>query len=307
VAVEIRPRPLRIRIPATTSNLGPGFDVLGMALALYNDIEVSVLPGKGPDQVEIAGEGADRLPRDGRNLVLRAFREALGWKFHHPLRWRMKNRIPLCRGLGSSGAARLGGALAAAALSRTGKDRWPDFVAAACRMEGHPDNVMPAFFGGLCGSYRVDRELRFFRLRRPVGLRAVVCIPELEVPTEKARRVLPKTVPLADAVRTAARLAVLVTAFEQRRYERLAAGMDDVLHQPYRKRLIPGLYEALSAARRAGAHGAALSGSGSAVFALSPTAAAARAGAAMARAFARRGLRSRSLVLDFDYRGAEVR
>jgi len=304
-----RARTIRVSVPATTSNLGPGYDVLGMALGLRNELEVQTFDEQGPLTVEIRGEGAGSLPETAGNMAVQAFRSVLPkTRFAKAMRFKMTNRIPLCRGLGSSGAARLSGLLAAAALADPGGRRLDGVVEKAAALEGHPDNVVPAFLGGLCASYRLEGELRFFRLRTPAGLRAVVCVPELEVSTKKARRLMPKKVPLSVAVYTASRLALLVSAFEQKRYDRLSAAMDDRLHQPARGKLVPGMNEAIAAAHRAGAFGAALSGSGPAVFALSGADPAAReVGRAMERAFERKGIGSRSLDLPIDTRGAQVK
>jgi len=299
---------IRITVPATTSNIGPGFDVLGMALTLYNELEVTREPGWGEVRVDIRGEGAETLPRGRANLVLRAFRALRPGPFpKHNLFFRMTNRIPLCRGLGSSAAARLAGLMAAAAL-KSGKPPFADVVAKACAMEGHPDNAVPAFFGGLCGSVVDKKRIEYFRLNPPRGLRTVLCVPDFEVPTEKARRLMPKRVSLADAVFTSSRLALLTAAFAQGRLELLKTAMQDVLHQPYRRRLVPGMNAAIAAAERAGALGAALSGSGPTVLAFAGgERAGRRAGRAMERVFARRGRSCRVLVLGVDGRGARVR
>lgn len=298
---------VRVRVPASTSNLGPGFDVLGMALTLHNSLEVERLQGRALAVVEVRGEGAGTLPTGESNLVVKAFRSLLPVRrFPWALRFRALNRIPLGRGLGSSAAARLAGLMAAAAFLEEDRPAMADLVLLACRMEGHPDNVIPAFFGGLCASLREGGDLRFARLRRPAGLSVVVCVPEIEVSTKEARGILPRTVSLDTAVRTMARLALLVTAFEQRRYERLAAAMDDVLHQPYRKKLTPGMDDVISAALASGACGAALSGSGPSVLAFAPREAAAAAGRAMERAFSRRGLKSRSERLGVDASGLRM-
>jgi homoserine kinase len=292
-------RAVRVRIPASTSNLGPGFDVLGMALTLYNEITVE---RSEKLVVDIRGEGSGSLPEDGRNLVVRAFRALMP---RSGFRFRMTNRIPLGRGLGSSAAARLGGLLAAAFL---GPRRPPpgETVLRACSLEGHPDNAVPAFFGGLCASRYEGGKLQFVRLRRPKGLSVVACVPDFEVPTEKARAILPKRVPLKVAVQTASRLAMLLAAFEHRQYELLRSAMDDVLHQPYRKKLTPGMDAVIRAAVSAGAFGAALSGSGPTVLAFVPEGKAGAAARSMERAFRRVRIASRSLRLGVDLEGARV-
>ena len=295
-----------VRVPATTSNLGPGFDILGLALRLHDTLELRVdASRKGPAVVEVVGEGSGRLPTGEGNLAVRALRGLLPRKdFPWALRLRMVNGIPIGRGLGSSAAARLCGLLAAAAL----RGLEPESVLEeACRLEGHPDNAVPAFHGGLCASSFDGKVLRHLRLAPPRGLKAVVCVPDFEVSTRRARAALPAKVPLTDAVRTASRTVFLLEAFRSRRFDWLAEAMEDDLHQPYRAHLVPGLEAALSAALRAGAYGSALSGSGSSVLAFARPDDAARVGRAMSAVFARRGSRPRALVLDLSADGAVVR
>ncbi len=302
------PSKVRVRVPATTSNLGPGFDVLGMALKLYNELELTCMPGSGKVDFDITGEGADSLPRNRTNITFKAFRSIFSGSLKHlDLRFRMKNRIPVARGLGSSAAARLSGLLAAAALKSGKRPNFEKLVEKACSLEGHPDNAVPAFFGGLCGSVREKGGVEHFRLRTPRELTTVLCIPDIEVSTEKARRLIPKRVPLTDAVFTSSRLALLVAAFEQRRYALLKTAMRDVLHQPRRKKLIPGMDAAIEAALAHGALGAALSGSGPTILAFtSDERSGRRAGRAMARVFQRRRIASRMLILDADNTGVHV-
>jgi homoserine kinase len=304
-----------IHIPATSANLGPGFDVLGMALRLYNDVSFtagpkSFTPFRHTPQVtvEIEGEGAESLPRDLSNLVVRAafkvFERAKKWP--QDLRVRLVNRIPLSRGLGSSSAASLGGVCAANAL--IGRPL-PDaaLLDLAVGMEGHPDNVVPAMVGGFCVSGIIDHEVRYLKFPVPSALRAVVCSPEKPLPTQEARRVLPSRVPFSAAVFTSSRVAFLLGAILQKRYEWLSFAMEDVLHQPSRAGLIPGLNEAIREARKAGAYGAALSGAGSSVIAFSkPGRAARQIGHAMCKAFAGHGVASRFQELVLENRGIRI-
>ena len=272
-----------------------------MALTLYNELEVEVRPGKPGCAVTIEGEGADSLPADGTNEVARV----LGLSSACRVEIRQKNAIPVARGLGSSAAARLAAVLVQRALAPWGKDdEW--VLARAIALEGHPDNVVPALLGGAQLSLNDGDRLVRVPLRRPQGLAAVVCVPAFELSTEKARRVLPRRIPRADAVFTSARVGLLVYAFERRQYHLLRTAMQDVLHQPYRRRLVPGMTAAIEAAEAAGAFGAALSGAGPCIFALAPERRAAAAGRAMQKAFARRGVASRSLTLGVDTRGAAV-
>jgi len=297
-----RHRRVSVLVPATTSNLGPGFDVLGLALGLYNELDVDVLDSKGPDWIEIHGEGAETLPRDRRNLVLRLLRERLPKPLRgNRLRLSMINRIPLARGLGSSAAARLSAVLAAQALA--GKLDRDAALAEATRLEGHPDNVAPALHGGLCMATGHGDELRVVKLGVPSSLRAVVCVPAFELSTAKARAVLPARVPREDAVTTSGRLVFLLHSIQHRDFGALGWAMDDVLHQPYRRRLVPRMQRVIDAAKRAGAFGASLSGAGPSIFAFAPKQRQAAVGRAMARAF---GRGSRSLAIEIDSEGAKV-
>jgi homoserine kinase len=313
-------RKVRIRIPATTSNLGPGFDALGMALKLYNEIEVSWLREHGDVHTEIEGEGFAQLPRGEKNPIVQAFRLILPkTRFPYAMRMRMKNRIPLARGLGSSAAARLGGLLAAAALRDFRESAVADMVAQAVALEGHPDNVIPAFHGGLCvsiwdgvhGNVALGegggRHPLWLRLKIPRDLGVVVCMPDFEVSTEKARKLLPAKVPLKDAVHNVQRTALLIGALERGELGLLRVAMDDLLHQPYRRPLMRGMDSVIAAAVRAGAFGAALSGAGPTILALTlrgPKQA--KIGREMQKAFFRSGVESRYLALDVEPTGARI-
>lgn len=292
-------RSVLVRVPGSTSNLGSGFDALGMALTLYNELEVSLTGGSGL-LVQVAGEGRDTLPRDETNEVARLLRA-------HGLRGaatiRLVNGVPIARGLGSSAAARLAALLAARALSSRGGG---DVLETAIALEGHPDNVAPALLGGLRLSVQDGGSWLQAPLRNPSPreLKVVLAVPDFELSTEQARRVLPKKVPRADAVFESSRLGLLVHAFERRRYPLLKTAMQDALHQPYRQRLVPGMARVIDAALAAGAFGASLSGAGPAMLAFSPPAKAGRVGRAMQKAFLARRVESRVLVLDVDTKGA---
>ncbi|MFA6030927.1 MAG: homoserine kinase [Elusimicrobiota bacterium] len=301
-------RRIRVRVPASTSNLGPGFDCLGMALKLYNDLELSWCPEHGEVLCEVEGEGFARLPRGEKNLVVQSFRQVLPKsRFPYALHLRMRNRIPLARGLGSSAAARLAGVLAAAALRDFRDLTVQDALAKACVLEGHPDNAVPAFHGGLCVSVLDAARPLWLKLRIPKDLGVVVCIPDYEVPTDKARRVLPARVALADAVHNSSRLALLIAALERGELGLLRVAMQDVLHQPYRRALMRGMDAVLGAALRAGAFGAAVSGAGPTMLALTlrgPKQA--KVGREMQKAFFRSGVESRYLALDVETTGARI-
>ncbi len=299
-----------VQVPATSANLGPGFDVLGMALSLYNEVHLETDDAQFSSfrqnpimSVTIEGEGAGRLPTDNSNLVLqmalKVFEKAKRWP-RGMIRLKTINRIPLARGLGSSSSAIVGGLCAANALTG-GRLPLSVLLEMAVSVEGHPDNVVPAFVGGLCIAGVIKEEVRYLRFPAPQELRAVVCSPDRPLETRDARRVLPSRIPFSAAVFTSSRVAFLLGALLQKRYDWLDFAMEDVLHQPARARLIPGLRDAISEASKAGAYGAALSGAGSSVIALvKPGPVAKKVGFAMQKAFGARGVTSlfQELLLD---------
>jgi len=295
-----------VSVPATTSNLGPGFDCLGLALDLRNELTLELLDEKGPAAVEISGEGAKTLPRGETNMLVKAARLILPGKLPGRLSFKSVNRIPLARGLGSSAAAAVAGLWAGAHLFGTLRRSEDELEAMAVALEGHPDNVAPCVHGGLTASLTEGGRSRANRLNIHPSLAAAVCVPAFELATKKARAALPKKVPLADAVFNSSRAILLARALETGRTGHLADLMDDRLHQPYRAKLVPGLREALAAAVKAGAAGAALSGSGPSVFAFVEGDRAAKVGAAMKRAFAKKRVASRWLALDVDHQGVRI-
>ena len=256
---------VRVRIPASSANLGPGFDALGLALALYNEVTVEE---SDRISVTIAGEGAGRLPSGAENVVARgvllAF-EAAGRSFQGAA-IHCVNRIPLGRWLGSSAAAWVGGLIGANAL--LGGPLYQDaLLTLAARAEGHPDNVAAAILGGLTVSCSTEGRIEAVALPVPPDIRWVVLVPEAEISTREARAVLPDSVPRADAVFNVQRVSLLLAALAMGRDDLLELAMHDRLHQPYRLRLFPWMKEVQAAARQAGALGCVLSGAGSAILA----------------------------------------
>lgn len=287
---------VRVSVPATTSNLGPGFDVLGMALSLRMTAVVEALP---------AGPRVKPAPDD---LVSRTFWSALPkGRLPPAARIAVASDIPPARGLGSSAAARLCGLLAAAALDGWKTLSFDAAVARAAALEGHPDNAVPAAYGGL-RSVLMDGGLPLHvRWPVPKSLAVALCVPDYEAATPKMRAALPKSVPLADAAANAARVAHLLACLKDGRLGELKAAMADALHQPYRAKHLPGFRQAVAAAEKAGAFGAALSGSGSTVLAFCPAGRAQhRVGAAMARAYARVGKKASVLAVNVEKKGAKV-
>jgi len=294
---------LVVTVPATTANLGPGFDSLGLALALFNVIEL------WPDHAEphvIEGEGAESLSRGPENLVRRSMRavaERVGCKLPC-VGIRQRNDIPLARGLGSSSAAIVGGCVAANELLGSPLAD-SELFALEAEIEGHADNVAPAAFGGLTVCYQTPDGPRWLGITPLDPPKAVVAIPDHTVSTEQARRALPDLVPRADAVLNVGHAAAVVAAFVNGSYAALGAALEDRLHQPYRAHLVPGMDEAIAAAREAGAFGGALSGSGPTIIAFAASQEEAVA-AAMRAALARAGVRAATRVLEVWDHGTTV-
>ena len=290
-----------VQAPATTANLGPGFDSLGLALDLHNEIELALAD---ETTVEIEGEGTDQLPRDDTHLVLRSARiladesglTVPGWQL------RQRNAIPLARGLGSSSAAIVAGLVAADALLELGLSR-EDLLEIAAKIEGHPDNVAPALYGGLTVCCANER-LCCLPLPPP-ALKVVVAIPDFEVSTEAARQVMPREVAHGDAVFNVAHVAMTLAAFLDGRHEFLGCGMLDKLHEPYRAHLVPGFEHVREAALRSGAYAVCLSGSGPTVAAFADHYESDIA-AVMCPAFLEAGVQAKSLILEPVAEGARV-
>jgi homoserine kinase len=257
---------MQIIVPASTSNLGAGFDTFGLALTLYNTFEVEE---SDAFEVEVYGEGADKLPTDVNNLFLRTYIRAcqeLGVE-DRPIKVVQKNNIPLGRGLGSSATAIVGGIAAAIGLNKL-KLSPEEIVELAMLFESHPDNVVPAVVGGFTVS-AVDeknpRKVYFEKLPFPEELKVLVLIPDYEILTEEARRVLPPMVSLADAVFNVQRAALMVAALVNRDFEKLREAAEDKLHQPYRSALLKGFEAFKEEAYRLGADAVFVSGSGSTI------------------------------------------
>jgi homoserine kinase len=258
---------VHVRVPATSANLGPGFDALGLALALYNDVEAREADGI---TVHVEGQGAGRLATTGDNVIARGVRlayEAAGRSFKG-VGLRCVNRVPTSRGLGSSAAAWVGGLVAGNALCGGGLSR-DALLALATQAEGHPDNVAAALLGGLTVScVGADGAVTALSLPVPPRLTWVALIPDITSSTAEARAVLPASVPRADAVFNVQRVALLLAALQSGRAEALGPALDDRLHQPYRVALFPWMPAVVEAARSAGALGCVLSGAGPALLAV---------------------------------------
>lgn len=233
--------PVRVTVPATSANLGPGFDSLGLALDLRDELTAEVIPAGL--EIEVEGAGSDSVPRDETHLVVRAMRAAFAAMGAQPpgLRLCCHNVIPHARGLGSSSAAIVGGVVLARALVAGGSLLLDDTALfdLAAQLEGHPDNVAPAFYGGFAISGRDDSG-EFYAVRSDVDPRVgvVVFIPPTPVSTEVARGLLPSDVPHQDAAANAGRTALLVAALAGQP-EQLLRATKDYLHQSYRRSAMP--------------------------------------------------------------------
>ena len=294
---------ISVRVPATSANLGPGYDAVGLALSLSTRI---ALDWASHPSVEARGTGAALIPRGPEHPAYRAARfvaEIVGESDAH-FHLVQENDIPPTRGLGGSAAALVGGAVAANELFG-GQIAAPDLLNIVCELDGHPDNAAPALLGGLVIGTLTSGSISAVRLE-PKNLKAVVAVPDFAVSTTAARRALPDSVPHSDAAFNVGRSGLLLGALATGDYELLRVAMQDRLHQPYRSHLIPGLEDVIEAALEHGAYGACLSGSGPTVLAFAPEARARDVAPAMQAAFGARGVTAASWALDIDLAGARV-
>jgi len=252
-------------VPGSTSNLGPGFDVLGLALKIYLTVTVAEAD---KSEIECVGEGAQDLPRDASNLIMRAIAKSFerAGKAVPPLKLRVDNEIPLTRGLGSSGAATIAGLLCGNRLAQAGLDE-TTLITLATTMEGHPENAASSLLGGLTVNCVTNDQIISKRVEADPELLAVLLIPEAGVSTRAARRVLPATISYQHAVFNLQRCASLTRALIARDYSSLRALMQDKLHQPFRSNLVPHYADFEKCAYENGALGFCISGSGSTVLA----------------------------------------
>ncbi|GHV47303.1 homoserine kinase [Synergistales bacterium] len=296
------------RIPATSANLGAGFDALGMALSLYNIFNVRELLPDDTFTCDVIGEGARELTKPDDNMVVQSYVRACGmWGVaSRGFALECHNVIPLCRGLGSSSTAVVAGVLLANVISGADKDA-DELLRVMTTIEGHPDNVAPCFLGGMIVSCWDGHDLRYVKLPPlPEDLHVVAAVPDVLVRTQDARRALPKEVPFGDAVFNLGRAALLCAAWATGQWEHLAWGMADRLHQPYRSRLFPGGEIIMDRVRDIpGCVGVAISGSGPTVAALVRGGVGAVANA-LCRTFSEHGVASQFFVLRGTADGAKV-
>jgi homoserine kinase len=273
--VLVKPVAVTVLTPATSANLGPGFDSLGLALQLYNRFKVQIAQGDPQAPViHIAGEYGEGLPDSVDNLFFRSF-AALYARQQVTLpavEITMTISIPPGCGLGSSATAVVGGLVAANALLEQQGKSLPQEALLEIAVENeagnHPDNVAPALLGGLVATTIMDGHIRAVKTRFPDALKAVIFTPSFPMDTVAGRKLLPASYSKADVTFNTGHVALLLTALQTGRYELIGEAMQDRLHQPYRQALFPAMPDIIQAAVEAGAYGASLSGGGSSIIAL---------------------------------------
>lgn len=302
-------RSFSVRVPASSANLGAGFDCIGLALKLYLTVSARIMPEtSAPCRVGISGEGSDgALPSNGENLTIRAMRftaEREGLSLP-PFELEMNNELPLARGLGSSASAIVAG-ITLASLVFDRELSAETVLRYAAEMEGHADNVAAAYLGGLVIScVKPDRSVLAVKRSWSPELKVVVVSPEAFLKTAETRSVLPDNVRREDAVFNLQRVALFGAALEAGAYELLWDAMQDRLHQAHRQSLVPGLAEALATPPQPGLVGIALSGSGPSVVALARDRSS-EIGEAIAENFRRRDVPAKVRVLEVDNEGRKV-
>ncbi len=291
-----------VRVPATTANLGPGFDTLGIALKLHNQISIRETDEPAIERVDVmrGNAGALAMTREAMDAFFRRSKTK-----PHGAQVEVKGEVPTTGGLGSSVTVRLGIVFALNELNgRPLSDA--ELLEVVTELEHHPDNAAPALFGGFVVSGIIDGTIRYRRFNVPGTLKFVVCIPDFAVSTEKARALLPKQVPFADAIENMKRVALITSIFATGDFSLLRGLFEDRLHQPYRKKLIPQLDDVIAAGVEAGSLAGWLSGSGSSIMCLTEQKEKAVA-EAMAGIFARQRIRCDTHILTADNDGTRVK
>ncbi|MDR1418170.1 MAG: homoserine kinase [Endomicrobium sp.] len=300
---------IKVRVPSSTANLGPGFDVFGAALCLYNEFEAEYISNAKKTTFTIKGEGKKSLDIGKKSLLWQTMQKTfkvLGeTKFSlNNLNISINNNIPLSGGLGSSSTAIVGGIILANALCKNKLDK-SQIADLAVKIEGHPDNVIPAIFGGLCICSRDEDENHEMVINLPIPkLKVVLCVPAFELRTKHSRQIVPKIFAINDVVFNMSRVALLTAAFCCADYSLLKQAMQDKLHQPYRGKVIPAMNEVFQAALDAKAFGVFLSGSGPTLAALCADKNAVNVQKAMKNVWKKENISIKNYILDFDIKGA---
>ena len=262
---------ITFKIPATSANIGSGFDSVGLALTLYNEIQIFDNEDSRKIEFEIYGEGENEISKKD-NMIYSAMKlvfKKLKSKPDKGYIVKCINRIPLSRGLGSSSAAIVGGLLSANYMLGNKLIIEKDILNMAVQIEGHPDNVAPAILGGIIsGVVKKNEDFKYIKIKPPKNLKAIVSIPDFYLSTEIARNILPKEIKREDAIFNISRAAMLTSALFSNRLDLLEVATEDKIHQNYRAKFIPNLQKLFKETKKAGAYSSTISGAGSSILAL---------------------------------------
>lgn len=299
--------PITVSVPATTANLGVGFDCLGAALTMANEFQLTAIKGDQRLQITVEGDEADRVSTDESNLIYQSFLKLYQYLEQTPpnVAIHIKLHVPLSRGLGSSATAIVGGLLGANTLAGNPCSQ-TEIRDLAIAIEGHPDNVVPALLGSCQLSVGAKGNWHISSIPWHQDLIPIVGIPDFELSTEEARKVLPLTISRQDAIFNIARMGLLLRALETNNSEWLSAALEDKLHQPYRQQLIPGYTEVKVAAIAAGAYGMVISGAGPTLLALTNSDRADAVIQAMSSSWSAVGIKAQVRQLSLALQGATV-
>lgn len=288
-------------MPASTANIGPGFDTLGLSLNLFSYIEIQ--EKESGLSMEVEGPEKAKIPLTCENIVFKAADAVFSRVGKRPkgLHFKMDLNAPVARGLGSSATAIVGGIVAANELLGNPLSL-QEMADLANQVEGHPDNVVPTLVGGFISSVVDEGKVYYQKVQVPEGLKVVAAIPDFELLTSEAKKVIPQSLPLKDAIFNVSRAGLLIAALQNNRLDLLKVAMKDRIHQDYRAKLIPGMNKVLPAALEAGAFGAALSGAGPTLMAFTTDKGEA-IGQAMVTTWKESGITARYLVLEPDLAG----
>ncbi|NES74401.1 MULTISPECIES: homoserine kinase [Okeania] len=299
------PSSVTVTVPATTANIGPGFDCIGAALSLYNRLKFSIADSATELKISVTGKEAARVSTDNTNLAYQAFVKLYEHLDQIPpsVEIEIDLGVPLARGLGSSATAIVGGLLGANQLAGHPLSQ-TEVMNLAIVIEGHPDNVVPALLGGCCLTASTPTGWEICDIPWHSDIVPVVAIPDFELSTAEARRVLPTEYCRADAIFNAAHLGILLRGLETGNGDWLKAGMQDKIHQPYRKSLITGYEKVRLAALDAGADEMVISGAGPTLLALTNSLTTSAVVTAMADTWKNQGVVTEVKALEVDTRGA---
>ncbi|NES65280.1 MAG: homoserine kinase [Okeania sp. SIO2D1] len=299
------PSSVTITVPATTANIGPGFDCIGAALSLYNHLKFSIADSATELKISVTGKEASRVSTDNTNLAYQAFVKLYDHLNQIPpsVEIEIDLGVPLARGLGSSATAIVGGLLGANQLAGHPLSQ-TEVMNLAIAIEGHPDNVVPALLGGCCLTASTPTGWEVCDIPWHSDIVPVVAIPDFELSTAQARQVLPTEYSRADAIFNAAHLGILLRGLETGNGDWLKAGMQDKIHQPYRKSLIKGYEKVRLAALDAGADEMVISGAGPTLLALTNSLTTSAVVTAMADTWKNQGVVTEVKALEVDTRGA---